>query len=385
MTPRTGRGARSVRRGASSRRAIRPLTRTPGGSIHEAVTPDQAIQEATTGKLRPVYLVLGEERLLVDRVVTAIREATSKGGIAGFNEDKFTAGESPASAAIGAARMLPMMAKRRFVLVRSLDRWEKKGEEEADPAPAKGRGKIAESPLDDLAEYAKEPADTCVMVLVAPKLHGQRRLVTGAKKAGFIVNCDPLSRQDLPKWIIATVKEKGHAIAPDVADHLAEIAGPELGYVNDALERLSLYVGPKKPITEDAIAAIVTRVRQSSVWELIDAIGRRKLGQALGLLADVFDPRDGGLPMLGAIGWSVRQMVKFDSARKAGADMAEAAKRAGVAPFKAQEVEQRVKAIPAASLARWLPLLAEADLALKGSRRPPQAILETLVIEMCKG
>jgi DNA polymerase III subunit delta len=349
------------------------------------MTPEQAIAEARSEKLRPVYLVLGEERLFVDRVVTALREATQKGGIAGFNEDKFTAGEQSASAVVGAAKMVPMMAKRRFVLVRGLDRWEKKADEDgADEAPAKGKkGKVEILPLDELAEYAKEPADTAVVVMVSPKLHGQRRLVTLAKKAGFIVNCDALSRRDLPGWIEQVARDKGHAIAPDIADHLAEIAGPELGYVADAIERLSLYVGPKQPITEDAVAAIVTRVRQSSVWELIDALGKRRLADAMKTLADVYDPRDGGLRMLGAVAWSVRQMVKFESALRASNDPREAAARAGVAPFKAQEMAQTVKAIPAAALARWMRLLAHADLALKSSKRSPQAILEAMIIEMC--
>ncbi len=352
------------------------------------VTPEQAIAEAKADKLRPVYLVLGEERLLVDRAVSAIREATARGGVAGFNEDKFTAGEATAGAAIGAAKMLPMMAKRRFVLIRGLDRWEKKADE-AEEAPAEApkgkRGKVEQSPLDELADYAKDPVSSTVMVLVSPKLHGQRRIVTAAKKAGFLVSCEPLARRDLPRWIEAAAKEKGHSISPEVADHLAEIAGPDLGYVADAIERLSLYVGPKQPMTEDAVAAIVTRVRQSTVWELIDALGKRRMAEALATLADVYDPRDGGLRLLGAVSWSVRQMVKFDAALRSGADPGEAAQRAGVPPFKIREVTDVVRTVPPGTLGRWLKLMAEADLALKGSKRTAQAILEGMLIDMCRG
>jgi DNA polymerase-3 subunit delta len=347
------------------------------------VTPDEAIAEATQGKLRPVYLVLGEERLLVDNVVHALREAAGKGGIAGFNEDKFTAGEAQIGAILGAAKMLPMMAPKRFVLVRGLDRWEKKDGED-DDAPAK-KGKPAASPLDELADYAKDPPSSTVMVLVAPKLHGQRRLVTSAKKGGFLVSCEPLSRDALPGWITRVAKEKGHAIAPEVADLLAEIAGPELGYVADAIERLSLYVGAKNPITEDAVAAAVTRVRQSSVWELMDAVGRRNTAGALAVLAGVYDPRDGGLRLLGAVAWSVRQLVKFESHLRAGADPKEAAARAGMPPFKAMDAARTVRASPPGTMTNWLRLLAETDLALKGSRRPAQAVLETMLIEMCNG
>jgi DNA polymerase-3 subunit delta len=366
------------------------LTRRAGATTPLRVTPEEAIAEAAAGKLRPVYLVLGEERLLVDRAVHALREAAQKGGIAGFNEDKFTAGEASIGAILGACRMLPMMAPRRFVMVRGLDRWEKK--EGEDEAPAKAapltstgkKGRPEASPLDELADYTKEPPSTTVLVLVSPKLHGQRRLVAAAKKGGFLVSCEPLSREALPGWITRAARDKGHPIAPDVADHLAEIAGPELGYVADAVERLSLYVGPGQPLTEDAVAAVVTRVRQSSVWELIDEVGRRRTARALAVLADVFDPRDGGLRLLGALAWSIRQLVKFDSALRSGSDPREAAARAGMAPFKANDALRTVKALSPATLPSWLRLLAETDLALKSSRRPAQAVLETMLIEMCK-
>ncbi|XXY51897.1 DNA polymerase III subunit delta [Sorangium sp. So ce269] len=347
------------------------------------------MKEATTGALRPVYLVLGEERWLVDRVVSAIREAAAKGGIAGFNEDKFTAGDAPVESILNAARMLPMMGPRRFVLVRSVERWEKKddsddgdGDEERGGASGK-RGVKQASPLDALAEYAKAPAPSAVLVLVGAKLHGQRRLVTSAKKGDFIVSCEPLNRRALPGFIATMAREKGNPIASDVAEQLAELAGPELGYVVDAIERLSLYVGPKQPITEDAIAQVVIRVRQSTVWELIDALGRRRLDRALAALADAYDPRDGGLRLLGAVSWSVRQMVKFESALATGASQAEAAQRAGVAPFKANDVAQSIRQLPKGALVGWMRLLAETDLALKSSRRPAQAVLETMLIDMC--
>jgi DNA polymerase-3 subunit delta len=351
------------------------------------VNPDEAIREAAKGALRPVYLVMGEERYLVDRVVSALRDAAAKGGIAGFNEDKFTAGEADAGAILSAAKMMPMMAPRRFLLVRGLERWEKKADDagEDDQAPAGKRGvSRGGAPLDDLAEYAKNPVTSTVMVLVATKLHGQRRLVAAAKKGGFVVACDALSRRELPAWIERTAKEKGHPIAADVADHLAEIAGPELGYVADAMERLSLYLQPGQPITEEAVAHLITKVRPSTVWELIDALGRRRLDRALSTIAEVVDPRDGGLKLLGAITWSVRQMVKFESAQRDGASATEAAQRAGVAPFKANDMAQAIRTMPKGALVEWTKLLAEADLALKSSRRSPQAVLEAMVIQMCR-
>lgn len=350
------------------------------------MTPEQLLDEVRAGTLRPVYVVVGEERLLADRVVAAIREAATKGGVAGFNEDKFTAGEAPIDSILSAAAMVPMMAPRRFVLVRGLDRWEKKAAEADDDVRAdKGDADaLAKAPLDRLAEYAKDPAPSTVLLLVATKLHGQRRLVTVAKKGGFLVECAPLARRDLGAYVSRTAREKGHRIAAEAAEQLAEIAGTDLATLEDALERLSLYVGAAQPITEEAVAAVVTRVRQSTVWELVDALGRRRLDRALAALADAYDARDGGLRLLGAVSWSVRQLVKLDSALRSGLSQTEAAARAGVAPFKVAELTQTLRAMPRGTPERWMRSLAEADVALKSSRRPADAILEAMVVEMCR-
>ena len=81
------------------------------------MTPDQAVQEAAKGELRPVYVVVGGENVLVRKVVEALREAVLAGGPAGFNDDRFIAPEAEADAVVSAAAMLPMMAKRRWVQV----------------------------------------------------------------------------------------------------------------------------------------------------------------------------------------------------------------------------------------------------------------------------
>lgn len=348
------------------------------------VTPEQAIRKARAGELLPVYLVVGEERLLVEQVIQEVREAALGGGAAAFNEDKLIAGEADADRVLAAARMMPMMAKRRLVLVRSVERWEGKAtgdDAEADSKPASSKG--GASPLDRLAEYAASPSPTTTLLLVASKLDSRRKIMTAAKKNDFLVSCEPLARGALPGWIVREAKMRGHLIPNDVASLLAQVSGPELAHIADALERLMLYVGEGAQITEEAIDACVVRTRQTTVWELIDAIGRRDLGKALASLSDVYDPRDRGLPLIALVSRSVRQLLKFESATRAGASPEEAAKMAGAPPFKARDLASQLRTLPRFELERWLTVLASTDLALKGSRRAPIAILETMVMDLC--
>ncbi len=335
------------------------------------MTPADAIAQAQSGHILAVYVIVGEERLLRDQVVAELRAACLAGGLADFNEDKFTAGEVDVEAVVSAARTVPMMARRRFVLVRGAERWDST--------------ESASSPFDRLAEYASAPVDSSCVVIVGSEIDGRRRLAVAARKQGFLVPCDPLDSRMLPGWIVDRFAAKGHAIERDVAELLAALAGPDLSTLDDAVERLALYAGPGAPVDESAVGACVARVRTSDTWAMVDAVGARDLARAVRTLDDAYDPRDRGLPLLGALAWSVRQLAKFQAAVESGAGPDDAARTAGVfQPYRARELAAKARAIPAREVERWILVLAETDLALKSSRRGADVILGEMLTRLCR-
>lgn len=338
------------------------------------MTPEQAIEEANTGKLRPVYLVTGEEPYLEAQVLTALKRAALVGAVPGLNDDQLHAGEVEVDRVISAARTLPMMAKRRLVLVRGLERWE----------PKEGRETKGKEPFDRLLEYAKDPVPSTVLLLTGNALDKRRRFMVAARNEGYLVSCDALPRNELPRWVEREARARGVRIGMELADLVAELAGPELSQVADAVERLSLYAGEGAEIDEDAIAATVVRLRPSTVWELVGAVGRRDLGSALAALDRVYDPADRGLRLLGVLAWSTRQLIRFDAATREGLSPGDAAARAGAPPFKARELAQQVRGFRPAELERWLVELALLDANLKGgSKRPAKASLELTIERLC--
>lgn len=337
------------------------------------MTPEQALQEAKSGTLRPVYLVFGSERFLHDAVLRALREAATRGGIPGLNDDQLVGGEHSADAAISAARTLPMMGDRRLVLVRHIDRWE-----------SKGKGGKSGSDLDRLLDYAQNPTETTVMVLSSASLDKRRKLFTQAKKEGWLVECEPPKTHELPGWVGRAVRERGNKISGPVAEFIAAIGGADLAQLDDAVERVCLYVGPGNEVTEAAVGECVVRLSSASAFELVDAVARRDISACMKTLADVYDPDDRGLRLVGLLAWSARQLLGFASARRQGQSPADAAKTAGAPPFKAKDLEAQVRRIPARDLEAWLSRLADVDRALKGgSARPPRAVLEEAIIGMC--
>jgi DNA polymerase-3 subunit delta len=155
--------------------------------------------------------------------------------------------------------------------------------------------------------------------------------------------------------------------------------------LEDAIERLSLYVGPGNEITEEAITDSLKLVRPATVWELVSAVGRRDPAAALSTLGKVYEAQDRGLRLLGVLAWSTRQLIHFASATREGLGPAEAAKRAGVPPFKANELSAQLKGLTPRTLSSWVTTLSTLDLELKGgSKRPPRATLEHAVLSLCQ-
>lgn len=348
------------------------------------MTPDEALAEARAQKLRPVYLITGEETHLVGKVLDALKKAALVAAIPGLNEDHINAGERNVEDALAAARTLPMMAKRRLVVVQRLERWEPRSNGGSDgPGQDVTAKSSAKDAFERLLEYAKSPSPSSVLLLVGSALDKRRKLVTTARSEGWLVSCEPLGRAELPAFIEQRARELGGRLTVGVADLLAELAGPELSPVVDAVDRLCLYANGE-PITEEMVAECVVRLRTASVWELLAAVSRRDPGAALAALDDVFDPQE-SIRLVGLLAWSARQLIRFEAALRAGLPAAEAAQQAGAPPFRARDLTQQVKGLPRATLEGWLITLLDMDRALKGgSKLPAKSILERGVLELCR-
>lgn len=320
----------------------------------------------------PVVLVVGAEQYLQGQVWHAVRAAVLKGGVPGLNEDLFIAGETPVDSVISTARTLPMLAKRRLVAVRQLERWE---------ANTKGSGDA----LDRIAQYASEPVASTVLVLSGTKIDGRKRLSTIAKKGNWLVACEPIARSGIAGFIAAKAKQNSVRISSSAAELVVEVVGSDLAAISDAVERLCLFVGPDGVVDEDTVGTCLVRIKTSTVWELVGAIGHRDLGRALTALDAVYDPRDRGLPIVGTMAWSARQLLRFEAALRTGKSPTEAAQASGAPPFRANELADQCKRLSRPELERWLEVIADVDLALKGaSKRPPKAVLEHAVLSLCK-
>jgi DNA polymerase-3 subunit delta len=329
------------------------------------VTLDQLIERARSGQFPTVTVIGGSERLLVERAVDALKAAALGDDVMGFNCDLFQGAGLSAHTLINAARTIPMMAKSRFVLVRSVDA-------------------MASAELDSLCAYMRKPSPEACVVLVSEKLDGRSKLAKTAIELGCWFEAAPPKPFEIPELARREAERRGHTLSFESAQALADALGTDLSALDDALERLSLYVGSGRPIELGDVESCVVHARTESVWALVDAVGTRDVRVAIASAASLLGNQEPPLRILALVARQLRMLARMRSALRAGLKPQEAAVKAGAPPFKARELVAMAKRFDEAQLTRAFRTIAEADLALKGSKVPGPQVLERALLSLCR-
>lgn len=332
---------------------------------------NRALAKALEGGNGAVYLLHGDEAFLSREAAEALRQSVMSGGLEDFNLDRFDARDKPDPERIAqAARTLPMMAARRLVWVKN-----------SDALAALGAKALA--PLTDY--IAKPDPSTCLLLEAPTKVKGNTALFKACKSHGVVFESAPLRDRELMAFATERATQRGRQLRPDAAALLAEAIGRDLGAIDTALERLSLFVDANAPIEVAHVEQVVPHTRTRTVWELIDAVAERQPAKALAHAQVLLDQGEAPLKLMGMVVRQFRQLLVGRSVRAAGGSAEDAASAAGVPPFRAQTFARQVERYTGTELMRALDRLAETDRALKGSKLPGELLFQGMLLDLCAG
>lgn len=202
---------------------------------------------------------------------------------------------------------------------------------------------------------------------------------------------------ELVQWIRGRAQRR-HAKRMDPADALALIdaAGEDVDLLAREIETLSLYVGSRERISAEDVAALVGTRRSGEGFALAEALSsadaraaRAELRQILDLGLEVGPGKalqgdDAAIPLVAAISRFAWDAARAQEAAAEGALTDERLKEIGIAQRPRQaSIRRALTRRPPADFARWLQLLAKADLDLKtGKAKSPGTRLEILAEEL---
>jgi len=309
---------------------------------------------------RCYYLVMGPEQYLCGLAVEIIKKKHLNPEAIAFDSSAFSARETSLEKIFETANTFPMLSKRRLVLVTELE-------------------KLPEREHEKLLENLGFLLPRSMVILVAEELDRRKKFFKHIQAKGCVVECAKLKGAALERWVENYVKRNGYLISPKMIGKINNLAGSDLQSLAGELEKLFLFAGEDKQITEKAIGDLVRNSRQHGIFELIDAIGKRNKAAALNSLANLLGMGEYPLFVVAMMARHSRQVLIVKECLRRGKSSRETGSAAQIPPFMLGTFIRQSKSIDADTVRKMHNGLHEIDKRIKSSSVDARALLEVFI------
>jgi DNA polymerase-3 subunit delta len=312
--------------------------------------PFRQLDSHLNRSLAKVYLVAGDEPLLVDEALEKVRAAAMRAGFT--SRELHTADRSFKWVdLLAGAENLSLFAQRKIVEIRL-----------ATPKP----GDQGSATIQALCE--RNDPDTLVIVAIGEKLDSaaaRSNWVKAVDEHGALVEIWPIERGELPRWIqqrAASVKLK---LTSAAAQSLAERVEGNLLAADQEIKRLALTAAGRE-VDEAEVIEFVANSSRFDVFALADAVLAGETGRAFKILSGL--RAEGVHPV--QISWVLNRdislLARLEYAVRHGDNLDGALLRSGVWRRRQPLMKQALAKFRAQRLKALLAEAARVDAALKG-------------------
>ena len=323
------------------------------------------------GELARCYLLEGEEEFIKRSALKALRDRTAGGEFAEMNAARLL--DPAPDELIAAAETLPFLSDRRFVEVR----------DSAMLYTGKAKEYDEDAAVKRLDEYLSHLPETTVIVFyVRGKADGRKKLYQILKKKAVLVSFDPLSDQELAKWIAATLKKEGKKISLSTCQRLWFSAGRELTLLHNEIGKLAAYAGERDTVTEEDVEAVCVQSTEYRVYDMADTLLSGQGAKALRMLEGLLRDGEERLMLLSLLGRQCRQLRYAKALSAGGAQMGEIASRLGVPPFVARKLLETARAYTQSQLAQMARLCLDTEYLVKSGQLMDAGALEKVMLQI---
>ena len=353
------------------------------------MSPAQFLARLKRGELPAVCLFQGceasERRRCREALITAHLGPDPRDSLT-----RYDASETGLVEIVDDARALSLFASQRLILVTSaeaaLPRANRASEDSDDDAPGNA------SADGTLSAYVKDPSPGVLLLFEATRfdLDGEEKKKSDRVRKFYsaiadVVEFKRLSPDEARLELGARAKHLGVRIAPEAAAMLVDSLASDMARINTELEKLSLYVGAGKEITAEDVAALVPDARTSTVFALVNALGRRDRARSLASL-DALCRENEYLPL--ALAFLSSQFRQALAAKKAGLRSSQQVQsyfaKAGVTMWgsRAEQVAGTAQKFSTEQLEAGLKMIFAADRDLRSARPDDRIVMEDFVVRL---
>ena len=334
-------------------------------STKRSPAPAQILDRIRKGDLSPLYFLYGPEEFEKEEVLKALIDTALEPSARAFNLDILYAEDLDAADTVNRAIAFPMMAARRVVVVKRVERL---------PEPA----------ARHLLPLIQTPPATTLLVFTAGKIDARKKLFAELRKSALSAEFRPPFDNKIPDWIRRRAETLGKRIEPEAVHLLHLSVGSQLPDLANELDKLAISTDGRQTITREDVDRVVGNTRGATVFELSDAVGHRRVGPALAVLKRLLEQGD---HPVGIVAMLIRHIGILRKARWLQGHRlprAELAKQLSVPPFFLPGYMEQAARFDDRTLWQAYDALLEADNRLKTRSRTPAVTLSGLVYRLCR-
>ncbi|MBC7654916.1 MAG: DNA polymerase III subunit delta [Oligoflexus sp.] len=312
------------------------------------MTAIDIIKDIKARKLKPIYLLHGDESYFIDLISDYLEENILSEAEKSFNQTIFYGKDADVMAVLNASKRYPMMSDYQLVMVKEAQ----------------------ELKLDKAAEqfqaYCENPLKSTVLVLCNKygKFDKRKKVYKFIEKNGLVFESVSIYDNKVPAWIEDFIKSKGYHINHTASALLGEYLGNDLSKVANELEKLMLNVPKGQEIGTKEVQDNIGISKEYNVFELQIALSKRDVFKA-NQIVNYFEANPKANPMvlvMGNLAGYFTKILKYHYIK----DKSQAAREMGVNPYFLKDYEFAAKNYPLGKTFEVISLLREYDLKSKG-------------------
>ena len=346
-----------------------------------------------------VFILRGDDDFEINKFVHTLIARLGDPAMADLNTSRLEGRSTNEDALRSAALAMPFLADRRLVILNnplalpSISR--RKGESPADgedSQPAENT-RSAQARFTHLLDGL--PSTTALVLVVhdSRSYHKGRSewdlltdnhwLMKWAHLAGkrvllrdFMLPTDA----SMPEWVRKQTQALGGQMSPQAARALTDYMGCDTQAASQEILKLLTYVNFQRPIEEGDVFELTTPTNQSSVFELVDAIGegRKRAVQLLHSLLEVSEAQE----LFAMINRQFRLILQAREVINEGGDADRIASELKLAPFLARKLAGQASRYSMPVLEQIYHRLLAMDLAAKTSQMSLETALDVFIAEI---
>jgi DNA polymerase III subunit delta len=357
--------------------------------LRSFASSDRFVAEINSGRLRPGYVLVGDEIFLYERCRRAVIDKLVDPSLREFSLSDLDLAETSIFNVLDLAQTPSLMAPFQVIFIKNLKTLYTRGAKKEEFAALKDyfRSPNPQAVIIFVADHLRLPADLRRMEM-QDKDRFERIRETLGDDCGM-VELARVDEGDAARWVIATAETRGMKCESDAARELADSLGADMMLISSELEKLMLYASERRRITLGDVETMVLAAKQRSLYELTDAISAKDKPRALALLHGLLNASDGGedsaIGHLYMLARTFRQMVVIleKNVRDSRAIWQALWQGFRMPPFAADDLIRQARRYKSRrELAQMLRLIAHADLELRSSPPDKRLVLERLVLDL---